>query len=122
MSRRNEWLLALGLGALEALVIGIFPLAGYTMVLVTLAVVTRGARMLPGLSGFLTGLGIAWLVLIGGEVMGGGQTSNLAGWVLLGVVPLVIGVVLGYSILSATRAQPVKPKARSSGGAKRRIG
>jgi hypothetical protein len=119
MSRRNAWVLAFVLGALEALAVGLFPLGGYTLALVTLAVFTRGERTLPALSGFLMGLGITWLLLFARASLGSGQTDNPTIWILLGILPVVIGGILGLAILSASRAKDGSGK---SARARRRLG
>jgi hypothetical protein len=47
-----------------------------------------------GLSGVLTGFGTLWTLLIASALASGGGLDNAMGWLVVGIVPAVLGLSL----------------------------
>ena len=106
MDRRLLWITTAALGAAATLMTSFGLIAALVFLLLVVPLVLRGDRVVA-LSGLLTGFGALWSLLMARQLDSGGTTDNAAFWVVVGVVPLVIGCAL--VVLIATR--PTRPQA-----------
>ena len=91
--RRDAWVISVGLGAAALL----FTTFGPGPLVVALAVGMYLAHRhggVLGVSGVLTGAGVLWTLLITSALASGAGLDNAAGWVAMGLVPGVLGLVL----------------------------
>ena len=95
---RWSWLLSVLLGAVAVL----FTSFGLVALLIALAgVVALAIRHagVVGLSGVLTGSGAFWTFLIARVLASGATQDNAIAWVVVGLVPWALGLVLlAYSL------------------------
>jgi hypothetical protein len=99
-----QWIVWFGLGASNALLMGI---GGAILVVLLVALAVRVASRgdtLSGLSGLFAGFGTTWLALIGRQAGSGGYLDDAGPWVALGVVTLAFGAGLGaWRLVRRTR-------------------
>lgn len=89
-----QWIATFVLGGAGALLTGVLGVFfGGLFAVLTLALAIRGDRWAV-LSGLLTGFGATWLFLLARASASGGQLDDTGPWIVLGVVPLVLGLVL----------------------------
>jgi len=97
MNRALLWVTCVVFGAAETLLLGSFGmLFGAVFVVLLVPLVVRGDRLVA-LSGLLLGFGGLWLLLMANQFATGGSLDNAATWVMVGAVPLAIGVGLGLA-------------------------
>jgi hypothetical protein len=99
------WLLALALGAGAALLAAAFGILGFFVVLLVIPGM-RGRTALAAMSGALIGFGAVWLARL--AVLGSepGQAGNDALPLLVGIVPLALGLTFGLVALVLSRRGP----------------
>jgi hypothetical protein len=105
MTRRRPlaiWLLALALGAGAAILAAAIGVLGFFFVLLIIPGVS-GRTWLAATSGALTGFGAVSLLLLGRPPGAGGAGDDGTLVMLVGVVPLVVGLALGALALLAAR-------------------
>ena len=88
------------LGVVGTLLTSFGPIVALLFLLLATPLIVRGDHLVA-LSGLLTGFGGSWSFLMARQSASGGVTDN-AGWVAVGVVPLVLGCAL--TVLSAARS------------------
>ncbi|HEX7345216.1 MAG TPA: hypothetical protein VF253_00390 [Candidatus Limnocylindrales bacterium] len=99
------WLIALALGAGAAALFAVIGFLGFFFVL--LIVPGMSARTwLAAMSGALMGFGGVSLALLARPPDMGGAGDQGTIWMLLGVVPLVVGIALGALAWIASRDRP----------------
>jgi len=86
------WVTTVVLGSAASLLVGIGGVLGFVFFLLAVPLVLR--PRLVALSGFLTGFGGSWLLMMERQSASGGRLDDADFWLAVGIVPLVIGVVL----------------------------
>jgi hypothetical protein len=94
MRPRWIWIAAFGLGALAALIAALIGALGFLFILLAVPGLRPGTWLLA-ISGALIGFGVAWLLLLARQAASGGTLSSSDVWLLVGIVPLSLGLVLG---------------------------
>jgi hypothetical protein len=95
MSPSGQWIVWFGLGAANALLLGI---GGFVLVVVLLVLAVRAAirgDRLSALSGLLVGFGMTWIALMERQAGTGGRLDDPNRWLAVGVVPIALGTGLG---------------------------
>ena len=93
------WVTTAILGLAASLLVGAGGVIGFLFVILSLPLVLRRPRLVA-LSGFLSGFGGTWLLLMGRQFASGGMLDNAAVWLAVGIVPLIIGLALGAWVLA----------------------
>jgi hypothetical protein len=94
MRPRWTWIAAFGLGALAALIAALIGVLGFFFILLVIPGLRPGTWLLA-MSGALTGFGFTWLLLLARQAGSGGTLSSSDVWLLVGIVPLMLGLVVG---------------------------
>jgi hypothetical protein len=94
MRRRTIWIAAFGLGAIAALIAALIGVLGFFFILLVVPGL-RAGTWLSAMSGALTGFGVSWLLLLGTQAGSGGTLSSSDVWLLVGLVPLALGLASG---------------------------
>ena len=94
------WLAAAALGAALTLMTSFGLVVALLFLILLVPLLVRGG--LAALSGLLTGFGSFWSILVARQLASGGTTDNVAFWMAVGVVPLVIGATLLLPIVART--------------------
>ena len=102
MRRRTIWIAAFGLGAIAALIAALIGMLGFVVILLAVPGL-RAGTWLTATSGALTGFGVAWLLLLGTQAGSGGTLSSSDVWLLVGLVPLALGLASGAVALVLDR-------------------
>lgn len=105
------WITGAVLGMAAAAVTAILGVgAGVIAFMLTVPLILRGDRLVV-ISGLLIGFGGIWLAALGGQLASGGVPDAAQQWILVGAVPLAIGVVaLGVRTARSTaRPHPSTP-------------
>lgn len=93
MSPSLLWLTAAVLGMAAAMVSASLGLGAAAIALVLgLPLILRGDRF-AALSGILIGFGGLWLLLLSWQLTSGGALSEPGPWILVGAIPLAIGLI-----------------------------
>jgi hypothetical protein len=86
------WVAAAVFGMAAATVTAILGLgAGAIALVLTIPLILRGDRMVA-ISGISIGFGGLWLAALGGQFASGGALDAVQMWILVGAVPLAIGI------------------------------
>jgi len=108
MNSTRLWIAMFGLGAANALLTGLAGVIfGALFFVLAILLAIRGDRRAV-VSGFLTGFGAAWLVLLNREAASGGQLDGASAWVALGVVALVLGLIAGMIHVARGRSPAIE--------------
>jgi hypothetical protein len=76
--------------------------AGAIALVLTVPLIVRGDHLVA-ISGILVGFGGLWLAALDGQLASGGGLDGAPQWVLVGAVPLVVGVLaLGVRLARST--------------------
>ena len=87
----QSWALSVLFGVVAPLFTSLGLLIAMLAIGTIVAIAVRHAGLL-GLSGVLTGFGACWTVLVLRIPATGGSLDNLAFWLAVGLVPLVVGL------------------------------
>ena len=99
-----QWIVSCALGGAGAVVTGVLGLFfGGLFAALILALAIGGDRWAV-LSGLLTGFGATWLFLLARASGSGGQLDAPRPWIVLGVIPLALGLVC--LVISIIRRRP----------------
>ena len=96
------WLIALVLGAGAAVLFAAIGILGFVFIFLVIPGVSR-ATWLAATSGALTGFGAVSLLLLARPPSAGGAGDDGTMFMLVGVVPLGVGLALGALALGAAR-------------------
>ena len=94
MDAGRVWIIAFALGCGATLMLVFGTVGALLMLLLAIAVVGRSPRHLAALSGLLTGVGGLWSYLIVQIFTTGGNQDNGMFWLVVGLVPLAVGLAL----------------------------
>ena len=114
MRRRTIWIAAFGLGAIAALIAALIGMLGFFVILLAVPGLRPGT-WLTATSGALTGFGVAWLLLLGTQAGSGGTLSSSDVWLLVGLVPLALGLASGAVTIVVDR------RSATSGGDRKSV-
>lgn len=117
MSRPVIWMMAVGAGAVAAWLSSLLGWFAVGLVLFLFIPVFLRPVGPAALSGLLTGFGWLWLLLLALQAASGGTTDNLGFWVLVGAVPLVLGLGMLAIIVTRRRRPAAADTAATEGGA-----
>jgi hypothetical protein len=116
-SRRTAWLAFLVLGVLDGVVLLSFPSLGFVILALGLAGIAVRPPRVAALAGLVTGVGAIWSLLLirvavscdafNREPGQSCESPGIEGWILVGLVVLVIGVV--GSVFLVVRSGPTSP-------------
>jgi cadmium resistance protein CadD (predicted permease) len=96
------WLAALALGAAAAVLATLFGVLGVFFVLFIIPGMSRGT-WLTAMSGALVGFGAVWLGALLRASASGGSLSDATIWLLVGIVPLALGVTFGLLAIASAQ-------------------
>jgi hypothetical protein len=96
------WIWAFGLGALAALIATLIGILGFFFIFLVVPGL-RAGTWLAATSGALTGFGVAWLLLLATQAGSGGTLSSSDMWLLVGMVPLALGLASGVGAIIVDR-------------------
>jgi hypothetical protein len=91
MRRRTIWTWAFGAGTVAALIATLIGILGFLFIFLAVPGL-RAGTWLAATSGALTGFGAAWLLVLATQ---GGTLSSSDMWLLVGLVPLALGLASG---------------------------
>lgn len=104
MSKSVIWFLSLLAGAVATYLSTLVGWFAVGLVLFLFVPVLIRPVGLVALSGLLTGFGGSWSLLIGAQVLSGGQVDGEGFWLMVGLVPLALGLAaLAVSVRRARR-------------------
>ena len=101
----RSWALSVLFGVVAPLFTSLGLLIAILAIGTIVAIAVRHAGLI-GFSGVLTGFGACWTVLVLRIPATGGSLENLAFWLAIGLVPLIIGLAVLALMTSATRPPP----------------
>lgn len=105
---------ALALGAADALLTGLLGvIAGGAFFVLALPLARKG-DIGAALAGLLGGFGAVWLALMARQTVTGGRLDDPVPWLVLGAVPLILGVAIGAVRLATSRRAPPSSPGRPS--------
>jgi uncharacterized membrane protein len=87
------WVTMAVLGIVVAVLWGVGgPFVAGLFALLTLPLITRADRLVA-VSGLVLGFGAIWLLLMARQALSGGALDAEAAWVVVGALPLTVGIV-----------------------------
>lgn len=111
MSKPVVWILSLAAGVVAAFLSTLLGWFAIGLVLFLFVPVVLRPVRLVALSGLLTGFGGSWLLLLANQALSGAEIDGAGFWVMVGVVPLALGLVaLAVSVVRARRQAPTIPQ------------
>ena len=104
MDAGRVWIIAFVLGGAATLLLVFGTLGALVGLALAIGVVGRSPHHLAALSGLLTGVGGLWSYLIVQVFTTGGNQDNGTFWLVVGLVPLALGLTLLEFVVRRGRA------------------
>lgn len=92
MRRWRYWVSGSAVGAVAALLTGFGLMSTLPLLTVALIVMVKEQRLVA-VSGLMIGFGGSWLLLLANQLSSGGTLEHATSWVIVGIVPVAIGLV-----------------------------